>query len=138
MRSRTWGYVIAGGSPSVRELKEALCEFGPSAVSVRATDAFAAYTGGVFNENASGAVNHAVTLIGWDDQKEAWLIKNSWHTNWGSTCGYGNERGYMCIRYGCNKIGYAAAWVYVQAPRDAPRKAQKSQRCDCQAVSGGS
>jgi cathepsin L len=24
--------------------------------------------------------NHAVTLIGWDDAKQAWLIKNSWGT----------------------------------------------------------
>ncbi|MFL6228314.1 MAG: C1 family peptidase [Pyrinomonadaceae bacterium] len=56
-------------------------------------------------------INHAVTLIGWDDAKQAWLIKNSWGTYWGDTCGYGDERGYMWINYKTNNIGYAAAWV---------------------------
>jgi cathepsin L len=108
----TWGYVATGSTvPSVRQLKEALCKYGPLAVAVRVTPAFQAYVGGVFNENNTGSVNHGVTLIGWDDAKGAWLIKNSWGTGWGSTGGYGTEKGYMWIAYGSNKIGYAAAWV---------------------------
>jgi cathepsin L len=57
------------------------------------------------------AINHVVTLIGWDDAKKAWLIKNSWGTLWGGTADYGDERGYMWIAYNTNNIGYAAAWV---------------------------
>lgn len=60
-----------------------------------------------------GTVNHGVTLIGWDDSKSAWLIKNSWGTTWGTTGGWGTERGYMWIDYNCDNIGYAAAWVQV-------------------------
>lgn len=59
----------------------------------------------------SGTVNHGVTLIGWDDSKGAWLIKNSWGPTWGDTCGFGTEKGYMWIAYGCNNIGYGASWV---------------------------
>lgn len=59
----------------------------------------------------SGNINHGVTLIGWDDNKGAWLIKNSWGTGWGDTCDFGTERGYMWIAYNCDNIGYAAAWV---------------------------
>ncbi len=107
-----WGYVKASNSiPSVAELKQALCTYGPLAVAVYASPAFQAYTGGIFNEFAGGTINHGVTLIGWDDSKKAWLIKNSWGTAWGETCGYGSERGYMWISYNCNSIGYAAAWV---------------------------
>ncbi len=62
-----------------------------------------------------GKVNHGVTLVGWDDNKSAWLIKNSWGTGWGSTCDYGTERGYMWISYNSNSIGYAAAWVKAKA-----------------------
>jgi cathepsin L len=112
-RAEMWGYVGAGSSRGdVAKLKEALCRFGPLAVTVKATDAFQAYTGGVFDEFASGDINHAVTLVGWDDNKQSWLIKNSWGTWWG-------ESGYMWIAYGCNKIGNDAAWVYAKPKRPA-------------------
>jgi len=107
-----WGYVEDGGSiPSVAKIKQALCRFGPLAVAVRVTRAFQAYSGGVFNEHATGGVNHGVTLIGWDEAKKAWLIKNSWGHGWGSPCGHGTDRGYMWIAYKSNSIGFAAAWV---------------------------
>lgn len=115
-RAVAWGFVKPDGAiPSVAEMKQALIEYGPLAVAVRVTGAFQAYTGGVFNEMAAGSINHGVTLIGWDDNKGAWLIKNSWGTGWGSTCEYGSERGYMWITYGSNSIGVAAAWVRAQS-----------------------
>lgn len=97
--------------PSVAELKQALCEYGPLSVSVNATGYFQSYTGGVFNEGANSSTNHAVLLIGWDDSKGAWLIKNSWGTGWGETGGYGTERGYMWIAYGSNLVGRWAQWI---------------------------
>jgi C1A family cysteine protease len=115
-RADTWGYLGNDiNIPSVAALKHALCIYGPLYVSVRATDAFQAYVSGVFDEHASGPVNHGVTLIGWDDSKKAWLIKNSWGTGWGDVCGYGAERGYMWISYTSNSIGFGAAWVRAQA-----------------------
>jgi cathepsin L len=108
----SWDYVDRGAAiPSVRALKQALCEHGPLAVGVTVTALFQAYTGGVFNEHAAGDINHGVTLIGWDDTQQAWLIKNSWGTVWGETGGFGTERGYMRIAYDSNSIGYGAAWV---------------------------
>ncbi|MGQ9604037.1 MAG: C1 family peptidase [bacterium] len=59
----------------------------------------------------AGTVNHAVLIVGWDDTlshqggKGAWIVKNSWGTNWGGQCGYGSERGYFKIAYGSAKIG---------------------------------
>lgn len=103
-------------------MKQALCEHGPLAVAVQTDTAFQAYTGGasgdeVFDETDQSFpwIDHGVTLIGWDDAKGAWLIKNSWGTGWGSTCGFGSERGYMWIAYGSNNIGIAAAWVDAQS-----------------------
>jgi len=110
-----WGYVGTDHNiPSVAALKQALCMHGPLSVAVNATSAFQHYTGGVFNEHNVSTVNHGVTLIGWDDSKQAWLIKNSWGTGWGSNCDYGSptDRGYMWIAYTSNNIGYAAAWVH--------------------------
>ena len=103
-----WDYVT---STSVSDIKQALCQHGPLAVGVVATPRFQAYTGGVFKEAGAGKfVNHAVTLIGWNDVQRAWIIKNSWGPVWGETGGYGTERGYMRIAYGSNNIGSGAAW----------------------------
>jgi len=88
-------------------LEEALCRYGPLAVALYVDgEEFCAYTSGVYSGVRSGgqAVNHAVLLVGWDDGKQAWLIKNSWGLGWG-------EKGYMWIRYGSNDVGFGAAWV---------------------------
>jgi cathepsin L len=106
------GFVNAAvENPSVAELKQALCEYGPLSVSVNATSQFQAYTGGVFNQMSNASTNHAVLLIGWDDAKGAWLIKNSWGSGWGSTADYGTEKGYMWIAYNSNRIGRWAQWI---------------------------
>lgn len=116
-KAEVWGYVDANVDiPSVAALKKALCDYGPLAVAVAVTSAFQAYKSGVFNENSNASVNHGVTLVGWDDSKQAWRIKNSWGPGWG-------ESGYMWIAYNSNKIGYGASWVKAKlAPvcEDAP------------------
>lgn len=104
-RALNWGYAGPKRAvPTVREIKLALTEHGPLTVGVRVTSAFLAYTGGVFEESDTRAIDHAVTIIGWSDQRGAWLIKNSWGTMWG-------ENGYMWIDYDTNRIGYGAAWI---------------------------
>lgn len=107
-----WGVVDPSGDilkiASVASIKEAICKYGPVAASVYVTDAFQDYTNGVFNETPSNyanpSTNHAIVLCGWDDDKHAWLLKNSWGTDWG-------EDGYMWIDYGTNNVGRRAAWV---------------------------
>ena len=137
-RAVAWSYVTPdvapgfedGRIPTTQEMKQALCDNGPLAVAVLVTDAFRGYTGNsadpVFKENLSDAalhptdsktgkkyhnINHDITLIGWDDSKGAWLIKNSWGKGWGNTCGAGADRGYMWIAYNTNNVGFGAAWV---------------------------
>lgn len=108
-----WGYVRSdAGIPSVEEMKQALCKYGPIAACVKVTPALQAYRSGIFDEFApcygEQDINHAITIVGWDDRKKAYLVKNSWGTQWG-------ENGYFWIRYGCNNIGYGAAWVVVSS-----------------------
>lgn len=110
-KAAAWGFVtVKAEVPSVAQLKQALVTHGPLAVAVRVTPAFQAYTAGVFNQNDTGWINHGVVIVGWDNARGAWRIRNSWGTGWG-------EDGYMWIKYGSNSIGYAAAWV-----RPTPRQ----------------
>jgi C1A family cysteine protease len=109
-----FGWVHAFGmKPSVSEIKKAICARGAIAVGVYVSTAFKYYGGGVFNEmNNSHSTNHAVALIGWDDSKHAWLVRNSWGTDWGEKCDDpSSTRGYMWIDYDSNRIGSGAAWV---------------------------
>jgi C1A family cysteine protease len=106
-----WGYLRRdAGIPSVKEMKEALAKYGAIAACVKVTPAFQAYKSGVFDEHASVSapndVNHAITIVGWDDNKQAYLVKNSWGPGWG-------EKGYIWVEYGCNNIGYGATWAVV-------------------------
>ena len=106
-----WGYIKPNaGIPSVKEMKEAIAKYGAIAATVKVTPAFQVYKSGIFDEHAkvSGPndVNHAIVIVGWDDKKQAYLVKNSWGPQWG-------ENGYVWVEYGCNNIGYGAAWVVV-------------------------
>lgn len=106
----TWDYVNypVDQLPSVKQLKEALLEHGPLAVLIRIDEPLKAYKGGVFNERNPGTVNHAVLMLGWDDSKKAWLLLNSWGTQWG-------EDGYAWVAWGSNNVGMYAAWIEVQS-----------------------
>ncbi len=104
-RTVVWGFVSdTEALPPDDALKQAICEHGALAVTVEATDAWSYYGGGVFNVESEGETNHAVTLVGWDDDLGAWLIKNSWGEGWG-------DEGFMWIKYGTGQIGSGAAWV---------------------------
>jgi C1A family cysteine protease len=104
-RSVAWDYVSWTQTiPTVAEIKAAICEHGSIVASINATDAMVAYQCGIFNERASGGINHSIVLTGWDDSKHAWLIKNSWGTGWGID-------GYGWIDYDTNNVGTAASWV---------------------------
>lgn len=104
-KARSWGYVgTASGVPAVNAIKTAIYNYGSVAAAVYVDSYFQAYTGGVFNRCSSKSPNHTVVLVGWDDAKGAWRIKNCWGTGWG-------ESGLMWIKYGCSKIGYAACYV---------------------------
>ena len=70
-----------------------------------ATGLFQVYRGpGVFNETTGPGINHTISVVGWDDTRHAWLIKNSWGTDWG-------DSGFGYIGYNSNRIGRHTAWI---------------------------
>jgi len=103
---KVWGFVGQKDPemPTDEEIKLALVQHGPVVATVRVTDAMQSYTGGVFDERELGPINHAVTIMGWDDVKGAWHVLNSWGTEWG-------EDGYIWLKYGTNRIGAYGTWA---------------------------
>jgi cathepsin L len=111
-KAEAWGLADPAatyvGIASVAKIKEAICKYGSVASSVFVDGLFKNYAAGVFYSFASNynspSSNHVVQIIGWDDAKGAWLIKNSWGTDWGMD-------GLMWIKYNANNIGRRAIWV---------------------------
>jgi C1A family cysteine protease len=104
----SWSFIGNGNSvPSVAALKQAILEYGPISVCVSANSAMQGYGGGVFTASSEDDINHAVVLVGWDDNQGpagVWIMRNSWGAGWG-------ENGYMRIAYNCSRIGYGAAYI---------------------------
>ncbi len=110
--------------PDVATIKAYLQTYGPiyTAMNAGHGDAwdteFGHYDGSyTLYCGATGTSNHAVLIVGWDDNlthadgQGAWIVKNSWGTSWGGACGYGTERGYFTLAYGSANIGSWASFL---------------------------
>jgi len=117
----SWTYVGSQYSvPPTEDIKQAIYDHGPVAVAVCVNSAFQGYPGGVFTGPECTDINHAVVLVGWDNNQGtngAWILRNSWSAGWG-------ESGYMRIEYGTSLVGYSANYVNYssQGPTPTPTK----------------
>ncbi len=123
VKALTWDYVSKSPQEiaSIAELKEALIVNGPLVTAMNMDLCLPSYGGRVFNEVENSKETdqsfHVVLIIGWDDQKEAWLVKNSYGVEWG-------KEGFGWIKYGSNNIGRWAAFI-VADPKEEERIAKE-------------
>lgn len=122
-----WRIICGSSVPSTSVLQNYLYTHGPVYTSLYAGDAndpswgseFSSYDGSyTLYYTGSWSPNHAVSIVGWDDTLThaggagAWIVKNSWGTSWGGTCGYGSEEGYFTIAYGSANVGMYSSYMH--------------------------
>jgi len=131
-----WQSISGATIPSVNTLKNYIMTNGPVYTTLYVGTSgppspwyyeFGGYDGtfGLCNRTEAGTINHAVLIVGWDDTQSwdafphdgnpdgvgCWIVKNSWGTSWGGTCGFGAESGYFYIDYQSADIGQWSSYV---------------------------
>jgi C1A family cysteine protease len=99
------GYKELATSPTTAQIKQAIYDYGPVWACVDAGSNFQGYKSGVMSASDGTSVNHAIVLCGWDDATSSWVLRNSWGTSWGE------NQGYMRIKWGVSAVGYKATYI---------------------------
>lgn len=109
-------------------VKNALMTYGALSIGISQEDdedALNKSTGAYFYSNNATGTNHAVTIVGWDDNYAvanfradnppsgdgAWIVRNSWGTGWG-------DNGYYYVSYEEGSLNDGIAYVTVKAPEN--------------------
>jgi len=92
-----WGWV----DHNITSMKQALIDHGPLIICIHFWQDFFYYFGGVYQHHTGDHVGgHVVTIVGYDDSKSCWIVKNSWGPKWG-------EKGWFRMAYDADMI---AGW----------------------------
>lgn len=109
IRVLTYQYI----NTSEDSIKANLMDYGPVACSIGANSNLKEYTGGCYEDPSTTSINHAVVIVGWDDNicpNGSWIVKNSWGSSWG-------DNGFFTINRGDVHIGsYSAIAYYEEIP----------------------
>jgi len=89
VKIQEWGWV----DKDVEVMKSALIEHGPLIVCLSVYNDFFYYKGGVYTHTWGIRVGgHVVTIVGYNDSEQCWIVKNSWGVKWG-------ENGWFRLSY---------------------------------------
>ena len=110
-RNRVIKVQTKGAAHNERDIKEALVEYGPLFTAFDVCDDFFSYRGGIY-QHVSGDYSggHCVMLVGYSDEDDCWICKNSWGEGWGEKNPYdsSSKGGWFRIKYReCDICEYA-------------------------------
>ena len=88
----SWSWV-ATTAPTVRGIKNALATYGPLVTTMDVYADFYWYRGGVYSyTTGTYQGSHAIVIVGFDENNQCLIVKNSWGTGWG-------ESGFFRVAY---------------------------------------
>ena len=96
-------------SPTVKQLKQALLQYGPLSVDMDAWE-LDNYDSKPLSGNGHN-IDHMVILVSWNDAEGAWTAMNSWGNDFG-------DHGYFKIKYGADSFAQDASTVLVKPVGD--------------------
>jgi len=102
----------------VDAIKTAIMTYGVVDAAVYVQGAFSGYSSGIYEDSYTTcpddpcyytSTNHAISLVGWDDNPPeggggVWILRNSWGDTWG-------ESGYMRIRYTSARVACEVCYL---------------------------
>jgi len=89
----------------INGMKQALSRGMPIIIGITVYNNFFNYKEGIYKTNTGQqSGGHAITVVGYDDDKGAFLIRNSWGIGWG-------ESGYVWYDYNTLMSNLMDAWV---------------------------
>jgi len=94
--------------PGEDALKDACANKGVIAIALHASVAFQLYAGGIFDDILCllpVEANHAVSVVGYNDAEQYWIVRNSWGASWG-------ESGHIRMKMGHNQCKMADYAIY--------------------------
>lgn len=94
------------GHATMEARKNALATSGPLLAGMAVYNDFFAYSSGNYVKTAGSALAgyHCITVVGYDDTQQCWILKNSWGTNWG-------DAGFCKIQYGQADLLIDSSWM---------------------------
>ncbi len=106
----SWEWVTRD-SANVEAIKAAVYQY-PVTCRMELYDDFYYYMDGIY-EYSWGSYNgtHIVLIIGWDEDEQYWIAKNSWGTWWG-------EDGFFRIRWG--EVSFGTYSILIEPSDDTP------------------
>lgn len=95
------------GYASVDARKNALATIGPLLAGMAVYNDFFAYSSGVYvkSSGTSLAGYHCITVVGYDDAQQCWILKNSWGGSWG-------DGGFVKVRYNQPDLLIDSSWQF--------------------------
>ncbi len=93
------------GSQNIQAVKQALQQ-GPVVTTLTVYADFMAYAGGVYKHTDGDYMGgHAISIVGYDDSKNAFIIRNSWSEEWG-------DKGFGYVAYDDESGVGDETWLY--------------------------